>query len=346
MDGLNISKIDKSFGDNRVLREITFEVEFGEIVVLLGPSGCGKSTLLNIIAGLEPADQGEILWNGANIGGIPPHKRGFGLMFQDHALFPHRNVFDNVAFGLQMARWPRDKIDQRVSEILELVGLPDFAQRDVNTLSGGEGQRVALARSLAPHPGMLMLDEPLGSLDRSLRERLVFDLKKILKECSQTALYVTHDHEEAYVIADRIVVMNQGRIEQIGPPPVIYQEPASVFVAKFLGLYNLLAGTIKRERDQAFVETPIGRWPVQNEFSGRVTVLLRPDRVHLARQGEKQLSGVVSEVSFRGSTCQLSVEVKEQRLVFQFPSSVSLPQPGETIHLGFAPAEAIRIFPA
>ncbi len=346
MQGLIISNLDKSFGDNQVLRDITFQVELGEIVVLLGPSGCGKSTLLSIIAGLEPSDRGDLAWNGGRLDGIPPHRRGFGLMFQDHVLFPHRNVFDNVAFGLQMARWPKDRIDQRVREILELVGLPDFTQRDVNTLSGGEAQRVALARSLAPHPGLLMLDEPLGSLDRSLRERLVFDLKKILKECSQTALYVTHDHEEAYVIADRIVVMNKGCIEQIGPPQIIYQEPASIFVAKFLGLYNLLPGTIQREQDQTFVETSIGRLPVENELPGPVTVLLRPDRVHLARKGENQLSGVVSEVSFRGSSCQLVVDINQQRLMFQFPSSITLPPPGDEIYLGFAPHEAIRIYPA
>ena len=191
---------------------------------------------------------------------------------------------------------------------------------------------------------MLMLDEPLGSLDRNLRERLVFDLKKILKESSQTALYVTHDHEEAYVIADRIIVMNQGRIEQTGAPQDIYRNPGSVFVAKFLGLSNLLPGAIRSGGDGSFVETSIGKFPVSRMEPGPITMLLRPDRVYLADGNQGRLSGRVAEISFRGHTCQAIVEAGDQRLVFQFPSSVPLPRPGETIHLGFDPHEAIKIY--
>src|SRR5512139_2742218 len=190
--GLILRDIHKSFGSKRALSGVSFQVGQGETVALLGPSGCGKSTLLGIIAGLDSPDQGDVLWDGESLASLPAHQRGFGLMFQDFALFPHRDVFGNVAFGLQMAKWEPRQIAARVEEVLRLVGLPGFTRRDVNTLSGGEAQRVALARSLAPNPRLLMLDEPLGSLDRTLRERLVIDLGQILRHSHQTAIYVTH----------------------------------------------------------------------------------------------------------------------------------------------------------
>ncbi|MFC1878471.1 ABC transporter ATP-binding protein [Chloroflexota bacterium] len=344
MNGLSLKNIHKSYGKTKALSDVSFDVSIGEIVAVLGPSGCGKSTLLSLIAGLEEPDQGKIFWDDSNLLGLPAHKRGFGLMFQDFALFPHRSVFGNVAFGLHMARLPKEQVRRRVAEVLELVGLPGFAQRSVSTLSGGEGQRVALARSLAPHPGLVMLDEPLGSLDKNLRERLVGDLRKILKDSRQTALYVTHDQEEAFMIADRVVVMSTARVEQIGAPQQIYQNPTSTFVARFMGLNNLLPGTIEQKETGPSLITPIGSFPIQSEQTGPVTVLLRPDSIEQNATEGCQISGKVQEISFRGILCRAVVLVNETTLVFNLPSNTSLPNPGETILLSFNPEQALQIF--
>jgi ABC-type Fe3+/spermidine/putrescine transport system ATPase subunit len=279
MQGLTLENIHKSFGATQALAGVSFDVAQGEIVAVLGPSGCGKSTLLAIVAGLEAPDRGVVRWDGEDLARTPPHRRSFGLMFQDFALFPHMNVADNVGFGLHAPRNPLiEKTDgstkaNKVAEMLALVGLPGFEQRDVNTLSGGEQQRVALARSLAPRPRLLMLDEPLGSLDRNLRERLTSDLRTILRDMRQTAVYVTHDQEEAFTVADRVVVMHSGYVEQSGTPQEIYNHPASPFVAGFIGLTNLVSGSAT----PAGIETPIGRFPNPGGFSGPVTVLIRPE---------------------------------------------------------------------
>jgi ABC-type Fe3+/spermidine/putrescine transport system ATPase subunit len=346
MAGLSVREIHKSFGDTEAVRGVSFDVAQGETVALLGPSGCGKSTLLAIIAGLETPNQGEVLWDSADLAGIPVNQRGFGLMFQDYALFPHMNVADNVSFGLRMAQLPHQQVLRRVAEALELVGLPGFERRDVNTLSGGEQQRVALARSLAPYPRLLMLDEPLGSLDRALRDRLVSDLRSILRRTKQTAIYVTHDQEEAFALADRVVVMNEGKVEQTGTGPDIYQQPNSVFVARFLGLTNLLPGEVSHQDGPAVVHTAIGQVPAKTTLEGPVILLLHPDGVQLGIKGSCSLEGTVIERSFRGGVYRTRVEVNGVNLSFDLQSSQSLPEEGEPIRLSFDPAEAVRVFPA
>lgn len=343
MPVLELHDVHKSYGATRALVGVSFVVEQGEIVALLGPSGCGKSTTLELIAGLEAPEQGQIKWKGRSLQDAPPHQRGFGLMFQDFALFPHMNVYENVAFGLRMAHLPRPELEDRVQEVLDLVSLPEFGERDVNTLSGGEQQRVALARSLAPSPRLLMLDEPLGSLDRNLRERLMLDLRHILVSMHQTAIYVTHDQEEAFALADRVVVMNAGRVEQIGTPEEVYSRPKSRFVARFLGLTNLISGQLISKDSGAAIDTPIGEIPIATQARGQVTMLLRPEAASLDGRGDCQLVGQVVEKSFRGSTCRAVIEVNDVKLTFDFLSSVQVPEQGREVTISFDPQEAVQI---
>jgi ABC-type Fe3+/spermidine/putrescine transport system ATPase subunit len=344
-DGLIIKNITKTYAGRAALTDVSLEVHEGEIVAVLGPSGSGKSTLLMIVAGLENPETGNILWEGRTVRRVPPHQRGFGLMFQDFALFPHMNVRDNVSFGLRMLKLPADEIEVRVYEMLDVVGLSGFGERDVNTLSGGEQQRVALARSLASHPKVLLLDEPLGALDRNLRERLLFDLKAILKEMNQTALYVTHDQEEAFSLADRVVLLNAGRVEQIGTPQEMYCQPASLFTARFLGLTNLFPGQVIEEDGSRIVKTPIGDLPAGNQALGEVMVLVRPDSMEVDGNKKHQLDGKVKEVSFRGSIFRAIINVNETPLTFDFLSNTRLLKPGDEIVLGYQPEEALQFLP-
>jgi ABC-type Fe3+/spermidine/putrescine transport system ATPase subunit len=342
---LSLVVLTKSYGEQYALNGVTFDISAGEIVTVLGPSGSGKSTLLMVIAGLENPDRGDVRWQGESLAGTPPHQRGFGLMFQDYALFPHMNVFENVAFGLRMAGLDRASIETRVKEVLELVSLADFAERDINTLSGGEQQRVALARALAPHPRLLMLDEPLGSVDRTLRERLVAEVRQVLRRMKQTALYVTHDQEEAFSLADRVVVMKAGEILQVGTPQEIYRHPASLFVARFLGLSNLLPAEALVENGRPVARTPIGQIPLPNQESQDGTVLLRPDALYLGGKGDFHLEGTVIEASFRGSFCRATISVAGTPLILDLPASASIPRKGEAVTLSFDPKEAVQFFP-
>jgi ABC-type Fe3+/spermidine/putrescine transport system ATPase subunit len=343
MASLSVNALVKTFGQKTALKGVSFEVDLEETLAILGPSGCGKSTLLNIIAGLEQPDSGIVLWEGKSLMNIPPYRRGFGLMFQDYALFPHRNVFENVAFGLRMQKYSPQAIQTRVSEMLELVHLTGFEKRDVNTLSGGEAQRVALARALAPQPHLLMLDEPLGALDRDLRERLAAELRLILKKIDQTAIYVTHDQEEAFTLADRVIIMNMGQIEQTGTAQDIYQRPKSLFVARFLGLTNLLPGTAHPTEQGSFIQSSIGKFSYSSVHSGEVTVLIRPEFARLDDSGVFQLNGILREVTFRGTVCRISLEINQTLLSFDFLPNTQLPNVGSPIRLSLNPEEAIQV---
>ena len=335
---LTITNVNKTYTSGTlVLQNINLAVAEGEIVCLLGPSGCGKTTLLRIVAGLEQPDSGQLTLAGRDLRQMPVHQRNFGLMFQEFALFPHRTVAENVAFGLRMAGQNRDQIRQRVQEMLTLVNLAGYDDRSIFALSGGERQRVALARSLAPNPRLLMLDEPLGSLDRALREELMVELRTILKAVGVTALYVTHDQQEAFAVADRLVVMHQGQIEQIGSPPVIYDTPASAFVARFLGFQNLLplgqanqspALAALLRQVQAVLPTLVINQP------GNAQLLLRPDAVRTLGEGSSPpidanrvvMRGTLLTALFRGSFYQVTVKLGEEadapQLRFDVPTFV------------------------
>ncbi|GAA3459733.1 ABC transporter ATP-binding protein [Saccharothrix longispora] len=244
---LRVAGLTVRYGDVTAVSGVDLDIADGEVVALLGPSGCGKSTLLRAVAGLEPPSGGAVSWDGADLAGTPVHRRGFGLVFQDGQLFPHRDVAGNVAFGMRMAGAEREARDKRVDELLELVGLAGYRRRRVTELSGGEQQRVALARALAPRPKLLLLDEPLSALDRALREQLAVDLARLLREAGATALVVTHDHDEAFTLADRVAVMRAGRITQVGAPTEVWRRPADVDTARFLGCGRVLNPEAARE---------------------------------------------------------------------------------------------------
>lgn len=341
---LEVREISKSFPGVQALQDVSFGVEEGEILSILGPSGCGKTTLLRVIAGLETPEAGQILFAGQDLREIPAHQRNFGLMFQDYALFPHLDVFANVAFGLRMQNMSADKVQARVGEVLELVGLAGYEGRDVNQLSGGEQQRVALARSLAPQPRLLMLDEPLGSLDRSLRERLLEEIPGILKRVGVTAIYVTHDQEEALALGDRVLIMDRGKVIQIGTSREVYRQPANAFVARFLGMSNLIPSRVVEISGHITVHSPIGLMRVESptqrhRIGEEVLLLIPPDAVNLLNPANKHeeniLAGRVVEISFRGERMRLIVDTEAGlKLAFTLDSSPrSLPQPGEKVNL-------------
>jgi spermidine/putrescine transport system ATP-binding protein len=255
---LEVGHIFKTYEGKPLLNDISFTVAEGEAICLLGASGSGKSTLLRIIAGLEEADSGVISFNGRDLTSTPPHLRDFGLVFQDYALFPHLDVHNNVAFGLRMRRLPHSEIVKRVANSLELVNLGDFEKRQVTELSGGEQQRVALARALATRPRLLMFDEPLGALDRTLREDLLNELRTILHQTDIPAIYVTHDQEEAFAIADRVLLLHNGEIVREGAPAKVWENPGSAWVAGFLGLGNIFRGQVQGKQG--------GKWQVESEL--------------------------------------------------------------------------------
>lgn len=332
---LEIEQVHKSFEGAAAVAGVSFALDEGQILCLLGPSGCGKTTLLRLIAGLEMADAGKILFDGQDLANIPPHQRDFGLMFQEFALFPHKNVGQNVAFGLQMKK--EVAITATVRQMLDLVGLAGFEERDVNSLSGGERQRVALARSLAPNPRLLMLDEPLGSLDRALRERLMLEIRQILKQVGLTAIYVTHDQTEAFAVADRVIVMNQGHIEQDATPEQLYRQPATPFAARFLGFTNLLQAT---GLPDGRLETSWGIWPVTvpNQNAGdHVTILIRPEAASLEPGDGITIEGELVVALFRGRFYQLTIATGDEQLTFELPLAEAPPL-GSQLTLWLNPA--------
>jgi ABC-type Fe3+/spermidine/putrescine transport system ATPase subunit len=308
---LEVHHISKSYGGKPILDAISFRVDTGETVCLLGASGSGKSTLLRIIAGLENADSGFVSFNGQDLTSTPAHLRDFGFVFQDYTLFPHLNVRDNVAFGLRMRRLPADEIAERVANSLEMVNLGGFEERQVTDLSGGEQQRVALARALATRPRLLMFDEPLGALDRTLRENLLDELRSILHHTNVPAIYVTHDQEEASAIADRLMILHDGTILREGAPAEVWANPESVFVAEFLGLGNVIEGEVKSQKmDEKWnVESVVGEFTVRcdhkHQKGDRIHLLVRPVTVD---EGSNIVQGTVADSIFQQDRFKVTLD--------------------------------------
>ncbi|KOX05937.1 ABC transporter ATP-binding protein [Streptomyces sp. NRRL B-3648] len=325
------------FGGRAVLDAVGLEVAEHEVVCVLGPSGSGKSTLLRVVAGLQPLHAGRVLLDGRDQAGVPAHRRGVGLMFQDHQLFPQRDVGANVAFGPRMHGVAKGERDAEVGQLLQLVGLPGAARRAVASLSGGEQQRVALARALAPRPRLLMLDEPLGQLDRSLRERLVVELRELFGRLGTTVLAVTHDQGEAFALADRVVVMRDGRIAQTGTPLEVWQRPADAFVARFLGFENVVPATVAGTA----ADSPWGKLPVPDgSAQGSRTVLVRPAGVRLV-PADQGLPCTVTARTFKGTHVAVHLQPADGPRLEAACALRDAPEPGAPVGVEFDVAETL-----
>ncbi|MER6535906.1 ABC transporter ATP-binding protein [Streptomyces sp900105755] len=334
---LELDEATVRFGGRAVLDAVGLEVAEHEVVCVLGPSGSGKSTLLRAVAGLQPLGSGRVLLDGHDQARVPAHRRGVGLMFQDHQLFPQRDVGGNVAFGLRMRGAGRAEQVARVGELLELVGLPGAAGRAVAGLSGGEQQRVALARALAPRPRLLMLDEPLGQLDRSLRERLVVELRELFGRLGTTVLAVTHDQGEAFALADRVVVMRDGRIAQSGTPLDVWQRPADEFVARFLGFGNVVPATV----EGTVAVTPWGKVPVpEGSAQGHRTLLVRPAGVRLLA-ADAGLPCTVAARTFQGTHVTVHLQPGDGPRLEAACALREAPEAGDAVGVEFDAAETV-----
>lgn len=306
---INLEHVSKSFGDKVVLDDINLYIKEGEFITFLGPSGCGKTTLLRLIAGFLAPDSGVITLDGKDISELPPHKRPLNTVFQRYALFPHLDVYDNVAFGLKLRKLPSDEIDRKVARVLKLVSMTDYEDRDVNSLSGGQQQRIAIARAIVNEPRVLLLDEPLSALDLKMRKDMQIELKEMHKKLGITFIYVTHDQEEAVTLSDTIVVLNEGRIQQIGTPVDIYNEPQNEFVADFIGESNILNGTMLRDRRVSFIGH---EFDCVDEGFGEnvpVDVVVRPEDIYIMNNTEAaQFTAKVKSCTFKGVHYEMFVE--------------------------------------
>jgi putative spermidine/putrescine transport system ATP-binding protein len=361
MSYLELTNVQKRFGETYAVADFNLAAEKGEFVSFLGPSGCGKTTTLRMIAGFEQPTTGTITINGEDVTYKSPNKRNVGMVFQSYALFPNMNVADNIGFGLKVRKRPKDQIKKRVAELLEIVNLPDKGNRYPYQLSGGQQQRVALARALAFEPQVLLLDEPLSALDAKIRVALRHEIRSIQRQLGITTVYVTHDQEEALSLSDRVVVMSEGRMEQVGTPFEIYNFPSTAFVASFVGTLNVLPGVVT---DATNGQLTIAGQPVRiaRSFEGNigreVSVALRPEMVKLgSNAGENRLTGKVSDVSFLGSIVRIRValgdsgptvvldEFNEPTLTLpqlQDTVTISFPQDGPLVLDAKAPVESVE----
>ncbi len=324
MVSVKLKNITKRFGKTIAVNNVSFEVKHKEFFTLLGPSGCGKTTTLRIIAGLLEPDSGEVYFDNRLMNKVPPEKRNVTMVFQNFALFPHMNVYDNIAFGLKMRGWSKADIDKRVKEVIRMLHLEGLEHKYPHQLSGGQQQRVGLARALAPQPDVILFDEPLSNLDANLREQIRFELRDLVKRVGITAIYVTHDQAEALVVSDRIAIMRAGKIVQIGTPVEVYEKPNSVFVANFLGIASLVPGKVVEQDENGYyvLETREG-FVIKAKYSyvkpgEQGLVVIRPEHIIIhkikeagAPSRENVLEGSVEKMTFLGSTIDLRVRIGE-----------------------------------
>ena len=335
---IEFKNIQKGFGDKVVLDDISFYVNKGEFLTLLGPSGCGKTTLLRLLAGFGNTDSGEILINGENITNVPPHERPVNTVFQRYALFPHLDVYENIAFGLKLQKVPTDEIDKKVRRVLKMVSMTDYEDRDVESLSGGQQQRVAIARAIVNQPKVLLLDEPLAALDLKMRKDMQIELKEMHRKLGITFIYVTHDQEEALTLSDTIVVMNEGKIQQIGTPTDIYNEPQNAFVADFIGESNILNGKMIKDKVVEFVGH---EFECVDEGFGEnvdVDVVVRPEDIYIMNRTEgAQFTARVKSCTFKGVHYEMYVDTdKGYELMIQDYNAF---EPGAEVGLLIRPAD-------
>ncbi|HZJ77821.1 MAG TPA: spermidine/putrescine ABC transporter ATP-binding protein [Clostridia bacterium] len=333
---INLKNISVRFDNQIILNNLNLYIHDKEFITFLGPSGCGKTTTLRIIAGFLEPNSGDIIFSGKKINGVPPHKRQVNTIFQRYALFPHLNVYENIAFGLRLRKKSADEIDQKVQEMLALVNLKGFDKRNVNSLSGGQQQRVAIARALAVNPKVLLLDEPLGALDLKLRKDMQVELKNIQQRMGITFIYVTHDQEEALSMSDTIVVMDHGFIQQIGTPIDIYNEPQNAFVADFIGESNILDGVMHADFDVEF--SGIRCRCVDKGFKRNepVDVVIRPEDVDIVPLDEGMLNGEVTSVTFKGVHYEMIVDINDFKWMIQ---STDYQEVGDKIGISIKPDE-------
>jgi ABC-type Fe3+/spermidine/putrescine transport system ATPase subunit len=326
--------VTKTFGGRPAVEAISLEIRRGEFFSLLGPSGCGKTTLMRMIAGFEFPDQGSILLGGVDVAPVPPHKRDVNMVFQNYALFPHLSVGENIAFGLRIAR--AQDIEGRVKRALEMVNLVGYEKRSATTLSGGEQQRVALARAIVTGPRVLLLDEPLGALDLKLRKGLQEELRRLQRALGMTFIFVTHDQEEALAMSDRIAVMNQGRVEQVGTPVEIYERPSTRFIAEFVGSGNFFEGT----GDGRVVRTRDGL-SIESAATGEVTLLVRPEKMRV--NGGTGLSARVEEVLYQGASMSIILRAGERKILVEDANDGALSdvRVGETTTVSWSPQDVL-----
>jgi spermidine/putrescine transport system ATP-binding protein len=346
---VRLEKVVKRFDDVAAVDGISLEVPSGSFFALLGPSGCGKTTTLRMIGGFEEPDEGSIYLGDQDVVGLPPYRRDVNTVFQSYALFPHLSVFENVAFGLRRKGVEKGQVKGRVDEMLKLVGLEGTGRRRPRQLSGGQQQRVALARALVNRPQVLLLDEPLGALDLKLRKQMQLELKQIQNDIGLTFVHVTHDQEEAMTMADAIAVMNKGRIEQLGPPTELYEKPASAFVAGFLGVSNLLHGSVTRP-SRVRLDTGDEIAADVGDHTGRVAIGIRPEKIRLGRpaEGDNSLAGTVRETAYVGVATQYVVDTAAGTLIVYVQNDGAAPslQPGAATTLSWSPHATFVVDPA